>query len=98
LRYAAELDLDSARIRRELRAHTHADKVRADFENGLGSGVRGTPTFFLDDVRYDGIVGVRQLLVAIQEAHPEVVEERLEGQVGQRTIPRVVDQRSLFRP
>jgi protein-disulfide isomerase len=98
LQYAAELDLDTARIRRELAAHTHADKVREDFESGLRSGVRGTPTFYLDDARYDGLVGVRQLLAAIREAHPDVVNERLEGRVGQRAIPRVVRQRSAFRP
>jgi hypothetical protein len=37
---------------------------------------------------------VRQFLAAIQEAHPEVVTEEPEGRVGQRTIPRVVGQRS----
>ncbi len=98
VQYAADLDLDTARIRRELGAHSHAGRVREDFESGLRGGVRGTPTFYLDDVRYDGLVGVRQLLAAIQEAHPDVVSASLEGQVGQRTIPRVVRQRSPFRP
>jgi protein-disulfide isomerase len=94
VQYAADLDLDSARIRDELAAHTHAGRVREDFESGLRSGARGTPTFYLDDVRYDGIVGVRQFLAAIQEAHPDIVSPSLEGQVGQRTIPRVVRQRT----
>jgi protein-disulfide isomerase len=98
VQYAADLDLDAARIRRELGAHSHAARVREDFESGLSSGVRGTPTFYLDEVRYDGLVGVRQFLAAIQEAHPDVVNEALEGRVGQRTIPRVVRQRSSFRP
>ena len=96
--YAAELGLDTTQIRRELGAHSHRDRVRADFESGVRSGVRGTPTFYLDDVRYDGIIGVRQLVAAIQGAHPDVVSESPEGQVGQRTIPRVVGQRSPFRP
>jgi protein-disulfide isomerase len=98
MQYAADLDLDTARIRRELGAHSHAARVREDFESGLRSDARGTPTFYLDDVRYDGTVGVRQFLAAIQEAHPDVVSPSLEGQVGQRTIPRVVRQRSPFRP
>jgi protein-disulfide isomerase len=98
MQYAADLDLDAVRIRRELGAHSHAARVREDFESGLRSDARGTPTFYLDDVRYDGIVGVRQFLAAIQEAHPDVVSLSLEGQVGQRTIPRVVRQRSPFRP
>jgi protein-disulfide isomerase len=98
VQYAAGLDLDTARIRRELGAHSYASRVRQDFESGLRSGVRGTPTFYLDDVRYDGLVGVGQFLTAIQGAHPEVVIEEPEGQVGERTIPRVVGQRSPFRP
>jgi protein-disulfide isomerase len=98
VQYAADLELDTARIGRELAAHSHAARVREDFESGLRSDARGTPTFYLDDVRYDGVVGVRQFLAAIQEAHPELVSARLEGQVGQRTIPRVVRQRSRFRP
>ena len=98
VQYAADIELDTARIRRELDAHSHADKVREDFESGIGGGVRGTPTFYVDELRYDGLVGVRQLLAAIQGAHPDVVIEKLEGRIGQRTIPRVVRQRSPFRP
>ena len=97
VQYGADLDLDRARIRRELDEHSNASRVREDFESGLRSGVRGTPTFYLDDIRYDGIVGVRQFLAAIQEAHPDIVNKMLEGRVGQRTIPRVVRQRSPFR-
>jgi protein-disulfide isomerase len=98
VQYAADLDLDSARIRRELRAISYAGRVREDFESGLSSGARGTPTFYLDDLRYDGLVGVRQFLSAIQEAHPEIVTDEPEERVGQRTIPRVVQQRSPSRP
>ena len=94
VQYAADLELDAARVRTELAAHSHAGRVREDFESGVRSGARGTPTFYLDDVRYDGIVGVRQFLAAIRETHPDVVSEELETQVGQRTIPRVVGQRS----
>ena len=98
VQYAADLDLDAARIRDELAAHTYAGRVREDFESGVRSGVRGTPTFYLDGIRYDGLVGVRQFLTAIREAHPDVVNEGLETRVGQRTIPRVVRQRSPLRP
>ena len=96
-RYAADLGIDPARVRDALRAHTHASRVLEDVESGLASGVRGTPTFYLDDVRYDGNIGVRQFLAAIRDTHPDVVGD-VDGQIGRRTIPRVVSQRSLLRP
>jgi protein-disulfide isomerase len=96
IRYASDVGLDTGRIQVELRAHAHAPKVREDFESGLRSGVRGTPTFFLDEIRYDRLVGVRQFLDAIEERHPDVIDEGLKEQVGRRAIPRVVQQRSPF--
>jgi protein-disulfide isomerase len=98
LRYAADLGLDTARIRQELDARTHAARVREDFESGRAGGVRGTPTFYLDDVRYDGIVGVREFLTSIRETHPDVVDDDLIGRTGQGRIPRVVRQVSPARP
>jgi protein-disulfide isomerase len=94
-RYAGELGLDRARFRRELEGGAYTQRVQEDFQNGLDSGVRGTPTFFLDEVRYDWVVGVRQLLATIREAHPDVVDEGFEGRLKhQRLIPRVVGERS----
>ena len=94
LRYAAELDLDLARFGAELKAGTHTDRVREHFRGGVRSGVRGTPTFYLDGVRYDGIVGVRQLTAAIRASHPDLVNDALDAALGQRAIPRVVYDRS----
>ena len=97
LRYAAELGLDTARFNAELRADAHVDRVREDFLDGVRSGVRGTPTFYLDDVRYDGVVGVRQLIAAIRDAHPDLVDEGRDA-LQRPAIPRVVYDRSPFRP
>ena len=98
LRYAAELDLDTARFRAELDRGVHADRVQEHFRGGVRSGVRGTPTFYLDDVRYDGVIGVRQLVAAIKDSHPDLVDDRLDAALGQSAIPRVVYDRSPFRP
>ncbi len=97
VRHAADLGIEPARIRDALGRSTYASRVLEDVESGIASGVRGTPTFYLDDIRYDGNVGVRQILAAIQAAHPEVVGEA-EGRPGSQTIPRVVSQRSPWRP
>jgi len=98
VRYAAALDLDLALFGAELKADTHADRVREQFRGGVRSGVRGTPTFYLDDVRYDRVVGVRQLTATIRESHPDLVDEGLDAVLQQRTIPRVLYERSPFRP
>jgi protein-disulfide isomerase len=95
--YAAELGLDVDRFKREITARAHASHIREDFLGGRRSGVNGTPTFFLDGERYDGLVGIRQLLAAIRERHPDVIDEELERQVDQRAIPRVVRERSPFQ-
>ena len=98
MRYAAALDLDLARFRAELTSDMHAARVHEQFGGGLRSGVRGTPTFYLDDVRYDGVVGVRQLVATILESHPDLVNDGLDAELRLRTIPRVLYERSLFRP
>ncbi len=97
VQYAVELGIEPARIRDALGRNTYASRVLEDVESGIASGVRGTPTFYLDDIRYDGNVGVRQFLAAIQAAHPDVVADA-EGRPEQGTIPRVVSQRSPWRP
>ena len=42
------------------------DRVEADFNSGVRSGVRGTPTLFLDGVPHHGDVTVDALLAAFQ--------------------------------
>ena len=50
----AEWDRSEERVRRELETEVHAARVRADFRSGVRSGVNGTPTFFVNGLRYDG--------------------------------------------
>jgi protein-disulfide isomerase len=54
LQYAARIGVDAQRVARELAAGTWTKKVRDDFRGGVRSGVNGTPTFFINGVRYDG--------------------------------------------
>jgi len=54
IEYAGELGLDAARVERELARHTYQERVRADFLGGLKSGVKGTPTFFVNGTRFRG--------------------------------------------
>lgn len=70
LGYAAELGLDTDRFDRELRAGTHAARVRADLRSGTGSGVQATPTLFLDGARRDDPFHLEELLHDVDVTPP----------------------------
>lgn len=63
--YAAELGLDASRLIREVMADAYAARVREDFASGLRSGVNGTPTFFINGVRYDGPRALEPMVAAL---------------------------------
>ena len=65
--YAAQIRLDVDRFRRELQEGVYAERVREDFLSGVRSGANGTPTFFIDGVRYDGAWDLESLMEAIQK-------------------------------
>ncbi len=68
LRYAAALNLDVERFATELAAGLYADRVRRDFRSGVKSGVNGTPTFFINEVRHDAPWDLPTLLAAVKAA------------------------------
>ena len=67
IQYAESNGLDVDRFRRELENGTYAKKVREDFTSGVRSGVNGTPTFFINGVRYDGAWDLESLMEAIEK-------------------------------
>src|SRR5258706_14082789 len=54
VRYAKALHLDVERFTRELASEMYVARVRKDIQSGIKSGVNGTPTFFINGVRFDG--------------------------------------------
>jgi protein-disulfide isomerase len=68
LQYATMLGLNTPRFARDLNEHHYAERVREDFLGGVRSGVNGTPTFFINDVRHDGPFDLQSLLDAINNA------------------------------
>ena len=68
--YAKNVGLDIARFQKELEEHIHADRVREDFASGVRSGVNGTPTFFINGERFDGVPDFESLLVALTPTIP----------------------------
>jgi NhaA family Na+:H+ antiporter len=70
LRHAAELDLDVDLLGAHLVQRVFAPRVRADWLNGQRSGVRGTPTLFVNDRRVEGVRGRDALADVIRAAMP----------------------------
>jgi protein-disulfide isomerase len=72
LKHASDLGLDSSRVEQELAKHEHARRVAEDVASALSSGVNGTPTFYVDGVRYDGPVALQAMISAIRARQPEL--------------------------
>lgn len=66
--YASQSGLDMDRFNREMTTQAWAPSVRQQFLGGVRSGVNETPTFFINDVRYMGVVDVPSLRRAIENA------------------------------
>ena len=60
------LKLDTDQFQRDLRNGVYTSRVQADFLSGVRSGVPGTPTFFINGVRYQGAVDYPSLLAAAE--------------------------------
>ena len=71
IRYATALGLDPISFRHALDGRSYEKRVREDFLSGVRSGVNGTPTFFIDGVRYDGPPDFDSLLAVLAEAAGE---------------------------
>lgn len=52
--YAETIDLDFVQFEDDLDDSLLFEKVEADFESGLKSGVNKTPSFFINEIIYDG--------------------------------------------
>jgi protein-disulfide isomerase len=66
--YAAAIGLDAPGVAADLAAGVYQPNVQEDFLSGARSGVSGTPTFFINGVRYDGEYDLQALARALQAA------------------------------
>jgi protein-disulfide isomerase len=64
--YAQQLQLDTLAFDEQMRRSAHLRRVRDDLSSGVRSGVNGTPTFFINGQRYDGVPDLGSLLGAIE--------------------------------
>ncbi len=73
VRYAEELGLDVERFTDELRRHEHEPRVADDVESADLSGVRGTPTFFVNGLRHHGAYDLDALTEAVRLARAKAL-------------------------
>jgi protein-disulfide isomerase len=64
-RYAEQLGLDVQAFDDDLASGALTGRVREDFMSGVRSGVNGTPTFYINGLRYDGDYELENLLAAL---------------------------------
>jgi protein-disulfide isomerase len=65
---AEKLGLDPIALTSSLDSGEFTDRIRADFNSGIRSGVNGTPTFFINGQRHDGPFDYPALIGAINAA------------------------------
>src|SRR6266571_7800073 len=67
-KYAAKVGLDLARFNNDMSTHAHAGRIREDFLSGIHSGVNGTPTFYINGIRYNDSWDLETLLETLRSA------------------------------
>jgi protein-disulfide isomerase len=69
LNYARKLNLDLERFQATLQDRAIAERVQSDFMGGVRSGVNGTPTFFINESRFEGDwTNMNEFIVALEAA------------------------------
>jgi protein-disulfide isomerase len=67
-KYADNLGLNLAKFNNEMSSHVHAGRIREDFLSGIHSGVNGTPTFYINGIRYNDSWDLETLLAGLRSA------------------------------
>ena len=65
--YGSIIGLDAAKLREAFDGRFD-EKIEADFMGGVHSGVNGTPSLFINGLRYDGERDVDSLVAALEHA------------------------------
>ena len=72
IRYARHIGLDVDRFSREMSENNYVPEIEAAYQQSLfDEHVSGTPTLYLNEVRYTGATDLETLLKAIKESDPE---------------------------
>ena len=75
LTMAESLKLDLKKFQKDIQDTILIEKVETSFESGIDSGVNGTPSFYINGVKYEGEYDLPSLSHAIEKAlsgHKEI--------------------------
>lgn len=70
LALAKTLHLPSPELQEVIATKKHRAKIQSDFSGGVRSGVNGTPTFFINGIRFNGAYSYDELMTSIQDSLP----------------------------
>ena len=69
MQHARHLHLDLKKLEDAIRGGGIAERIKADFNGGVRSGVNGTPSFYINGAKFDGNWTVAaEFLAALEEA------------------------------
>jgi protein-disulfide isomerase len=68
--HAVQIGLDIDQFISDLEEHRFVPRIREDLSSGARSGVNGTPTFFVNNIRYEGPAQVQPLVRALELTAP----------------------------
>jgi protein-disulfide isomerase len=68
IEYADRLGLDISQFLKELSKQVHIDRINADIDSGIRSGVTDAPALFINNIRYTGRWKITELMAAIVAA------------------------------
>lgn len=68
LGYGKSLDLSENKLQSAFNSESLAEKIQNDFIGGVKSGVNGTPSFFINGIRFNGSFEYENLSQALNDA------------------------------
>jgi formate-nitrite transporter family protein len=78
VQYAADIGLDTGRFSHDLGQHRHLQRIQEDLQSGAHSGVHGTPTLFINGVRYEALPSATELCRALLLASGDGVQDAVD--------------------
>jgi formate-nitrite transporter family protein len=87
LRYARRAGLNLERFNHDMTEHSFLQQIEAEYQRSLfDEHVTGTPTIYLNEIRYTGATDLEGLLHAIRQADTEGKIQLLESHHSIRTL------------